>query len=137
MKKSITFRKIEDIEADKEALYDAWQEALTNLMQQEIAKVFAWFKQHYPKRKLKWVEGMGAAFWTIDDEIMQWNVIDEKWTNNMWDVSYVDAKPGRKARKLMPLWNFYQQFHDVTWTGNLLPCAGVETYEDCVERGLI
>lgn len=118
------------LEEEKKAIAEKAYNSLTALYRAEIVKVFAWFAAHYPKRTLMWCSGMGAAFWVLDDEILHWNTLDTKYTSGMWETYYVDAVPDKRAKKLIPLWDFFQSIHDVTHTFGQLPCLGDINQED-------
>jgi len=101
-----------EIEVMKEQISRDCHNRLRHLYTQELINVFDWFKRHYPKRHLKFVAGMGTGFFVLDDEILHWSSADLAQSKDGYDLYYVDAKPDRHARKLLPLWNFYQSIMD-------------------------
>jgi hypothetical protein len=101
-----TNKEIEQLKAKATESYNA---ALEAIYIEQIKKVFAWFREKYPKRTLEWSSGMGVAFWVLDGEIVNWETME-------MDIqgSWHRTKPDRKAQRLMPLWDFFHSIHDVT-----------------------
>jgi len=82
---------------------------LERIYKSERAKVFQWFNKKYPKRTLKWVDGMGTCMWVLDDEILDFpDVADVK------EINFSDYIDGRKWKKLLPLLEFYRKIQDST-----------------------
>jgi len=109
----MSFKTLKELEKEKEAIAAIFYGELEDLYKIEIRKVFGWFTEHYPKRTLKWVSGMGTCFWVLDGEILHWDTLTLVHSPGM---HYVDPLPDRKAEKLLPLWYFFRSINNVTHT---------------------
>jgi hypothetical protein len=113
----MTFKSPESFEIDKENIYIRAQREMTNLYVVEVQKVLTWFRDKFPKRHLRWVDGMGSHFWVLDDEIV--------------DFDYVNKRPlNRSERLLKPLVDFYISITDDTFA----PECGVQVGEWEIDR---
>jgi len=107
-----------EFESALEKLEYNYTVTLEKVYKAERAKVFLWFNKKYPKRKLKWVDGMGTCMWVLDDEILYFpDVSDVK------VVDLDDYTDGRKWKKLLPLLDFYRKIQDSSGRVNPYPVA--------------
>lgn len=107
-------RTPEHLEQIKEHLTTKYHDDMSRLYTDEINKAIDWFHAAFPKRRIRWHEGMGTFFWSIDGKILDWDTLNLRHTSGMWESYWVDAKPDRKAQLLWPLWNIFQSFADMT-----------------------
>ena len=108
---------IESLERRKENYLAQYEAKLELMYVKEIEKVFKWFVKKYPKRTLKWVSGMGTAFWVLDDNILDCSDLEQDFNhwNQLKNRFGCKARlPDRKMQLLMPLWDFHNSIHDMT-----------------------
>jgi hypothetical protein len=103
------------LEQKKARYLEAYENKLTKLYTQEIEKVMIWFVTKYPKRRLKWVSGMGTYYWKLDGKILDCSCVEtdfNQWNQLRGTYGCKNREPDRKYRKLMPLWDFYNSISD-------------------------
>ena len=123
------------LEIKKEELQTEYYTALERLYTTELVKVFQWFVEKFPQRKLKWVSEMGCEFFILDGDILHWDALTLMHSDDGWDMYYEDAVPDRKAKILRPMWDFFQMIHDVTNAPaelSFTPSMSTETYKNFI-----
>lgn len=117
MSNYIQFKSPEEMETIKEIIQDRFNRDQEQLYIREVKKILEWFRDKFPKRTLKWVDGMGTNFWVIDDEI--WHEVDS-WhyqvTENGKSRTCKERAWDRKQQLLKPLVDFYNSINDCTYT---------------------
>jgi len=116
---AVKFKSLAQLEKQKEAAHNKYNNCLYNLYSQELYKILLWFHDKFPKHSLKWVDGMGTNFWEIDGEI--WDC-DTEYVSHVASISgnkYLSERPWtRKEKLLAPLVNFQKSINDLTWCPN-------------------
>lgn len=104
----------EQLEQGKSLLTEVYEADIEELYKEIMQEILRWFRFKFPKRKLKWVSGMGSCFWVLDGEILHWEVLVETHDDHGYQTGYKEPEPDRKQRLLKPLWDFFQSIHDHT-----------------------
>lgn len=111
---------IESIEKRKEKYLAHYEAKLEKMYVTEIVKIFKWFVKKYPKRTLEWSSGMGTAFWVLDGEILDCSDLEpdfNHWNSLQNRYGCKERLPDRRIQRLMPLWEFENSIHDMTYVG--------------------
>lgn len=132
------FKSLEQLEDEKEAAYDRWIDTQCDIYVREVKKVLSWFRDKFPKRHLKWMDGMGTSFWILDGEILDCDIYHPKWYSSPIKTSrFKDMEHWTRQQKVLwPLVRFQQSIEDCTYTHN----CGVEIGEweiDKVSREIV
>lgn len=105
------------LEQKKAKYLEAYENKLTQMYTKEIEKVMLWFVAKYPKRRLRWVSGMGTFGWNLDGKSLDCSCVEtdfSHWNQLRNKYGCKNREPDRWYRKLMPLWHFYNSISNHT-----------------------
>jgi len=131
----MTFKTLEELEGIKESIHLRAENEITNLYILEVKKVLKWFRAKFPKRHLRWVDGMGCHFWVLDGDI--WDCGTYHHATIYRDGSYdgqsrylTEREWTKKEVLLKPLVDFFSSMTDESWVGE----SGIQIGEWEIDR---
>lgn len=115
----MNFKTPEELEKLKEQIALRAEREMDELYVVEVKKVLEWFRDKFPKRHLRWMDGMGCHFWVLDDEILDCDihVPDHESTGQFSKHMVMKRVPlTRIQRVLKPLVDFQESIETQTHT---------------------